>query len=96
MLIFSVIVCIISFFLSLCFWGALAKDEPKKDLYALGLYMTSSLTMSILIATAIYTNPIPSAIDVYRGKTELKINKEMVNDSIVKCDSIVVFKDIKK
>ena len=37
----------------------------------------------------------PSALDVYRGKTELKINKTYENDSIVvECDSMVVFKKI--
>lgn len=37
----------------------------------------------------------PSALDVYRDKTELKINKTYENDSIVvECDSMVVFKKI--
>ena len=37
----------------------------------------------------------PSALDVYRDKTELKINKTYENDSIVvECYSMVVFKKI--
>ena len=37
--------------------------------------------------------PQPTALDVYRGNTELQIKKTFVNDTIVeKCDTIVVFK----
>lgn len=35
----------------------------------------------------------PTALDVYRGKTELQVNKIYKNDSIVSCDSIVIMKD---
>ena len=36
----------------------------------------------------------PKAIDVYRGKTELKINEEIIDSVVVSRDTIVVFKDI--
>lgn len=34
----------------------------------------------------------PEAIDVYRGKTELKIKQEIINDEIVSMDTTVVWK----
>lgn len=34
----------------------------------------------------------PKAIDVYRGKTELKVKSVMENDSTLKVDSVVIFK----
>lgn len=35
---------------------------------------------------------IPDAMDVYRGKTELKIENKYINDELVKSDTIVVYK----
>lgn len=37
--------------------------------------------------------PTPSAIDVYRNNTELKITYEICNGDTLSCDSTVVFKD---
>lgn len=39
------------------------------------------------------TPPTPSAIDVYRNNTELKITYEICNGDTLSCDSTVIFKD---
>lgn len=56
------------------------------------IVMLTFIFLSAIIGN--YTNTkIPTALDVYRGKTELQITKTMINDSIVeKCDTIVLFK----
>lgn len=56
------------------------------------------MTMTISISTitllwAIMVETQPKAIDVYRGDTELNIRKEIINDSIIKIDTTVKFKD---
>lgn len=58
-------------------------------------YLACSMTLVMLLTTLSYIyidSKHPSALDVYRGKTELEITKTFVNDSINKCDTIVVFK----
>lgn len=40
----------------------------------------------------VVTDSIPSALDVYNGRTSLQITNVIENDSIVKSDTIVVFK----
>lgn len=95
MLYFLIDILIVCFFLSLYFWDVLTRDDVRKEVYAWGLYSTSSIVAIAItgIFVLVANTSTPNAIDVYRGKTELKINKEVINDSIVKCDSIVIFKD---
>lgn len=47
--------------------------------------------INILIESCI--PPTPSAIDVYRNNTELKVTYEICNGDTLSCDSTVVFKD---
>lgn len=55
----------------------------------------SSITLvtfiNILIESCI--PPTPSAIDVYRNNTELKVTYEICNGDTLSCDSTIVFKD---
>ncbi len=93
-----VLLIVISFALVL-FLGIKVIDEEKLSLRA------SYLTLFMLVLTGFLTtlfisfmnsmNDItPTALDVYRGKTELQVNKIYKNDSIlVSCDSVVVMKD---
>lgn len=37
------------------------------------------------------TNSVPSAIDVYRGLTDIEIHTKCIGDSIVSCDTTVVW-----
>lgn len=39
-----------------------------------------------------YNNPTPIALDVYRGKTELKITYEQIDSVLTPIDSTVIFK----
>jgi hypothetical protein len=48
-----------------------------------------SVTLSIFIGS--YTKVEP--LDVYRGKTELKITEERVNGVVIKRDSVVIYKN---
>ena len=47
--------------------------------------------MSVVIRFG-YCPPTPSAIDVYRNDTELKVTYEICNGDTLSCDSTVVFK----
>lgn len=62
-----------------------------RDMFGGGLSAVASIVGIIMIAYS-YTDPTPDAIDVYRGKTELQIEKKIVNDKVVSSDSIVVWK----
>lgn len=44
------------------------------------------------IGLLVFEDDKPKAIDVYRGSTELQIEKKVVNDKVVSSDSIVVWK----
>ena len=70
------------------------KDNDGKLKYfkgfVVGLLVGTIIVMASVFIT-MYTSPIPTAIDVYRGKTDLEITYR--NDEIV--DSTVVFKNKK-
>lgn len=93
LLIIGTIICVFGI---IVFWYHLVIKDSNKNNCALGLVISSILTFACLISLVLKCNTIPEAIDVYRGKTELKIRKEIIDNSVVKCDSIVVFKDNKK
>lgn len=48
--------------------------------------------MFLGIGLLVHKDDKPKAIDVYRGKTELQIEKKVVNDKVVSSDSIVIWK----
>lgn len=51
-----------------------------------------ALVTFINIFIELLTPPTPSAIDVYRNDTELKVTYEICNGDTLSCDSTVVFK----
>lgn len=51
-----------------------------------------ALVTFINIFIKLLTPPVPSAIDVYRNDTELKVTYEICNGDTLSCDSTVVFK----
>ena len=51
-----------------------------------------ALVTFINIFIELLTPPVPSAIDVYRNDTELKVTYEICNGDTLSCDSTVVFK----
>lgn len=51
-----------------------------------------ALVTCINIFIKIITPPSPSALDVYRDDTELKVTYEICNGDTLSCDSTVVFK----
>lgn len=64
----------------------------QKSLIGVSLSSIALVTfISILIESRI--PPTPSAIDVYRNNTELKVTYEICNGDTLSCDSTVVFKD---
>lgn len=69
--------------------GILISNNAYYKIFALIIFQGISL---ILFGISITFNNI-SPIDVYRGKTELKITKTIVNDQLIHCDSIVVLKN---
>lgn len=54
---------------------------------------TCAVFILVVFAICLYeTGDKPQAIDVYRGKTELQIKQEIVNNKVVSTDSIVVWR----
>lgn len=49
--------------------------------------------VGLFVAPIIISDDKPKAIDVYRGKTELKINGEYKDSVFIPTDSIVIFKN---
>lgn len=69
--------------------------KRNKSLVLTIIFYTISIQLFSLAINNSLDKQNPSALDVYRDKTELKINKTYENDSIVvECDSMVVFKKI--
>lgn len=48
---------------------------------------------SLIIGPLVISNDKPKAMNVYRGKTELKINGEYKDSIFIPTDNIVVFKN---
>lgn len=46
----------------------------------------------VIIGVIIGAINLPSALDVYRGKTQLKITETTLSNKVIKRDSIVVYK----
>lgn len=88
------IICLIVWFTLYCLICSTKCDNKDRGGFLVLYNIFFILTFSLL--SAIIGNKMtkqPSALDVYRGKTELKITKTIMNDSIIeKCDTIVVFK----
>lgn len=64
----------------------------KENLMGVSLSSIALVTfINMLIESCI--PPTPSAIDVYRNNTELKVTYEICNGDTLSCDSTVVFKD---
>ena len=51
-----------------------------------------ALVTFINIFIELLAPPVPSALDVYRDDTELKVTYEICNGDTLSCDSTVVFK----
>lgn len=75
-------------FIILIYKGSL--DKHNSALYTICLFLFSSL-FGVLVYNYI-CKETPSAIDVYRGKTELEITETTRDSTVVSRDSIVVFK----
>lgn len=94
-----VLVLLTILFALVLFFGVKVIDEEKSPTRAeyLVLFMialTGFLTILFMTFISIKNDITPpTALDVYRGKTELQVNKIYKNDSIVSCDSIVIMKD---
>ena len=70
--------------------GSLLVIKAKESCYfGLGIFLLI-FSGACFYRCVTYNNVTP--LDVYRGKTELKIIETKIGDSIVKKDSIVVFK----
>ena len=94
------IVLIIVFTAIGIFFGILTIEDEnnvKRAIYLiLFTFAMGGLLVMIFMLIISAKNDIisPTALDVYRGKTELQVNKIYKNDSIlVGCDSIVIMKD---
>lgn len=86
-----IIICII--LIIFCGYRILYREDKTISLLNI-ILLTIIFTISFLYLLSI-NYPEPTAIDVYRGKTELNVTKTFTNDSIIKCDSSVVFKTFK-
>lgn len=65
-------------------------DKYNSLLRAICLFLLSYI-FGVLVYTYICKD-VPSAIDVYRGKTKLEITETIRDSTLVSRDSIVVFK----
>lgn len=57
-----------------------------------GLAAVVALIITGAMVVELGAHPKPSALDVYRGRTELRITKEIVNNRETAVDSVVVYK----
>lgn len=64
------------------------KDEGKKSF----IISCAVLVIGLITILIVVLPEEPRALEVYRGKTELKITTEYENNKLIKCDSIVVYK----
>lgn len=62
-----------------------------KDSVLVGMFGGMIILLGI-VGIADYFNPTPSAIDVYRGETELKITGTYKDSIFIPTDSTVIFK----
>lgn len=87
--IFVVIVIILGFII----YGLIIFDD-KLIRYCLIMLYSIFVILFVGLVINYSQREVPTALDVYREKTDLQINKTFKNDSIlIKCDSVVVFKN---
>lgn len=90
MIIAAIIIGIILiFFVCLTFYISIKKNGKFDDGVTLGMIITLLAFIEYIIINCIISNPYPTAMDVYQGKTTLEYK---VVDNI-KVDSVVVFKN---
>ena len=68
------------------------KSKVKDAWLLLGMFL---IHLSGLFCSNMVESRCVQPIDVYRGKTELKLDKTIINDSIVNIDTTVIFKQSK-
>ena len=96
-----IIILIGSFILALLCAGKIVSNNNEIDkgswLFGYTIFFTLFFTaLGVIVSESCKPIHEPTAIDVYRGLTELQIEKTYKSDSILtKCDSIVVFKNEK-
>ena len=77
------------FLISTILGSLLVIKVNKSHYFGLGIFLLI-FSGACFYKFVTYNNVTP--LDVYRGKTELKITETKIGDSIVKKDSVVVFK----
>ena len=87
-----IVAILIGVLLCVCFIVALSLSENESCDYNVGVFVGIIITVLAVIEISIISetigNPTPSALDVYRGNTELEITS--VNG--IPTDTVVVFK----
>lgn len=77
------------FLISAVLGGLLVLKTNKSCYFGLGIFLLI-FSGSCFYIFVTYNNVTP--LDVYRGRTELKITETKIGNNIVKKDSVVVFK----
>ena len=77
------------FFVFLTFYISSKKGNMFDDGVSLGIIITVLLLIKSILVGYIFSDPYPTAMDVYQGKTTLEY--KVVDD--VKLDSVVIFKN---
>lgn len=77
--------------LALALCNAIYIIDSKNNRNSSNVTMSILIVVFIILAFATYCNK-PKAIDVYRGKTELKITGKLKNGMVVPYDTLVVYK----
>lgn len=76
--------------------GVITIDNPDnsfgRQCRAWGGTFGAILLMVVGLAILTFKPSEPTSLDVYRGKTELRIEQKVVNNQVVSSDSIVVWK----
>lgn len=92
MLVFGIILATVSFLSIISIFVYIDSDTQviKEMLMTFCSVITLVLGIGLIIASTLQEEP--EAIDVYRGKTELRIKQEIINDEIVSTDTTVVWK----
>lgn len=83
---------------AILFFTICSEQYDNKDRSGLLFLYTIVTILCLIFSAALMSNnedKQPTALDVYRGKTELKVKQTIINDSIVEqTDSIVIFKKL--
>lgn len=83
---------VIGFLIAMCGVILIAVSKDKWDFFGILAVLLGGMLMGLYIGTD-GEDETPSALDVYRGRTELEITEVVRDTVVIKRDTVVVFID---